>query len=49
MDERAVTKPLRTKFDGSCGDVKLCFDGWATRMDKPFQFLCKGHFSDKGL
>jgi Protein of unknown function (DUF3313) len=31
MDRRAGTKALRTKFDGTFGDVKLCMDYWATR------------------
>jgi hypothetical protein len=31
MDRRAGTKALRTKFDGTFGDVKLCLDYWATR------------------
>ena len=31
VDRRAGTKALRTKFDGTFGDVKLCMDYWATR------------------
>ena len=31
VDRRAGTKALRTKFDGSFGDIKLCMDYWATR------------------
>jgi len=31
MDRRAGTKALRTKFDGTFGDVKLCMDYWSTR------------------
>src|SRR5208283_1142433 len=31
VDRRAGTKALRTKFDGTFGDVKLCLDYWATR------------------
>jgi hypothetical protein len=31
MDRRAGTKALRTKFDGTFGDVKLCLDYWSTR------------------
>ena len=32
MDRRAGTKALRTKFDGTFGDVKLCMDYWSTRF-----------------
>ena len=49
VDERAGTKALRSKFDGSWGDVKLCFDWWGTRMDERLMRLRKGDFSDKGL
>ncbi len=31
VDRRAGTKALRTKFDGTFGDVKLCMDYWSTR------------------
>jgi hypothetical protein len=31
VDRRAGTKALRTKFDGSFGDIKLCMDYWAAR------------------
>ncbi|MFZ0827803.1 MAG: DUF3313 domain-containing protein [Verrucomicrobiia bacterium] len=31
VDRRAGTKALRTKFDGSYGDIKLCMDYWAAR------------------
>lgn len=31
VDRRAGTKALRTKFDGSFGDVKLCMDYWSQR------------------
>src|SRR5208282_713830 len=31
VDRRAGTKALRTKFDGSFGDIKLSMDYWATR------------------
>jgi hypothetical protein len=31
VDRRAGTKALRTKFNGTFGDVKLCMDYWATR------------------
>jgi len=32
VDRRAGTKALRTKFDGSFGDVKLCLDYWSQRL-----------------
>lgn len=32
VDRRAGTKALRTKFDGSFGDVKIAFDYWAGRL-----------------
>jgi hypothetical protein len=32
VDRRSGTKALRSKFDGSWGDVKLSFDWWATRL-----------------
>ena len=31
VDRRAGTKALRTKFDGTFGDVKLCMDYWSQR------------------
>ena len=31
VDRRAGTKALRTKFDGTFGDVRLCMDYWAAR------------------
>lgn len=34
VDRRAGTKALRTKFDGSFGDVKLCIDYWAERLNE---------------
>ena len=34
VDRRAGTKALRTKFDGSFGDVKLCLDYWAERLNE---------------
>ena len=33
VDRRCGTKALRTKFDGSWGDVKLAFEYWANRLD----------------
>lgn len=32
VDRRAGTKVLRTKFDGSFGDIKLCMDYWSQRL-----------------
>lgn len=49
VDERAGTKALRTKFDGTWGDVKLCFDWWSARLDERLQLLKTGNFSDKTL
>ena len=33
VDRRAGTKALRSKFDGSFGDVKLAMDYWAEHLD----------------
>jgi len=33
VDRRAGTKALRTKFDGTWGDVKLSFEYWAQKME----------------
>lgn len=33
VDRRVGTKALRTKFDGSWGDVRLAFDWWAARLE----------------
>ena len=33
VDRRMGTKALRTKFDGSWGDVRLAFDWWAARLE----------------
>jgi Protein of unknown function (DUF3313) len=49
VDERAGTKALRTKFDGSWGDVKLAFDWWAQRLDERLQLFKKGDFSTESL
>ncbi len=49
VDERAGSKALRTKFDGSWGDLKLAFDWWATRLNERLELLKKGDFSDKSL
>ena len=49
VDERAGTKALRTKFDGSWGDLKLCFDWWANRFNERLELFKKGDFSDTSL
>jgi hypothetical protein len=33
VDKRAGTKALRTKFDGTWGDVKLSFEYWAQKLE----------------
>lgn len=33
VDRRVGTKALRTKFDGTWGDVKLAFDYWSERLE----------------
>ena len=33
VDRRVGTKALRTKFDGTWGDVKLAFDFWSARLE----------------
>jgi hypothetical protein len=33
VDRRAGTKALRTKFDGTLGDVELCLNYWSTRLN----------------
>lgn len=33
VDRRAGTKALRTKFDGTWGDVKLAFEYWAQKLE----------------
>jgi hypothetical protein len=49
VDERAGTKALRTKFDGSWGDVQLSFDWWANRLDLRLQLLKTGDYSTEKL
>lgn len=49
VDERAGTKALRSKFDGSWGDVKLSFDWWATRLNLRLNLLKTGDYTNKGL
>jgi hypothetical protein len=49
VDERAGTKALRSKFDGSWGDVKLCADWWAARLDLRLKLLKTGDYGNKDL
>lgn len=49
VDERAGTKALRTKFDGTWGDFKLAMDWWAQRLNERLELFKKGDFSDKSL
>jgi hypothetical protein len=49
VDSRAGTKALRTKFDGSWGDVELSFDWWADRLDKRLNLLKTGDYSTEKL
>jgi hypothetical protein len=49
VDERAGTKALRTKFEGSWGDLNLSLDWWAQRLDTRLELFKKGNFSDKSL
>ena len=49
VDERAGTKALRTKFDGTWGDYKLAMDWWSARLNERLELLKKGEFSDKSL
>jgi hypothetical protein len=49
VDERAGTKALRTKFDGTWGDYKLAMDWWSQRLNERLELLKKGDFSDKSL
>ena len=46
VDRRAGTKALRTKFDGSFGDVKLAMDYWAERCATKLGQL-RAHSDDK--
>jgi hypothetical protein len=49
VDERAGTKALRSKFDGSWGDVKLSADWWADRLNLRLHLLKTGDYSNKDL
>ena len=45
VDARAGTKAWRTKFNGTWGDVKLCFDWWSGRFVTRFKMFQQGNFS----
>lgn len=49
VDARAGTKALRSKFNGSWGDVKLAYDWWANRCDLRLQLLKTGDYGNKNL
>jgi hypothetical protein len=49
VDERAGTKALRTKFDGTWGDYKLALDWWSQRLNERLELLKQGNYSDKSL
>jgi hypothetical protein len=49
VDERAGTKALRTKFDGTWGDAKLCFDWWSERFVKRAAMLKQGDYNPNDL
>jgi Protein of unknown function (DUF3313) len=42
VDARVGTKALRTKFDGTWGDVKLAFDYWSERLESRLTELRAG-------
>jgi hypothetical protein len=46
VDRRCGTKALRTKFDGSWGDVKLAFDFWSQRLETRLTELRVGKLAD---
>jgi hypothetical protein len=45
VDRRVGTKALRTKFDGTWGDVKLSFDYWSERLETRLTELRAGKIS----
>ena len=49
VDRRAGTKALRTKFDGSWGDVLLAFDYWSQRLDDRLMELRSGKSDNSDL
>jgi hypothetical protein len=42
VDRRAGTKAIRTKFDGTFGDVRLSMDYWAEHLDQRLTELRQG-------
>ena len=48
VDRRVGGKALRTKFDGSWGDVKLSFDFWAQLLEARLVDLRAGKAGDEG-
>jgi hypothetical protein len=48
VDRRCGTKALRTKFDGTWGDVKLAFDYWANRLEARLVELRAGQAAETG-
>jgi hypothetical protein len=49
VDERAGTKALRTKFNGTWGDAKLAFDWWSQRLAARLELLKQGNYSTASL
>jgi hypothetical protein len=49
VDARAGTKALRSKLDGSWGDVNLAFEWWAKRLNDRLELLKRADFTDKSL
>lgn len=49
VDRRAGTKALRTKFDGTWGDVKLAFQYWAQKLETRLVELRAGQTSDDAI
>jgi len=49
MDARVGTKAMRSKFDGTWGDVKLAFDWWAQRLALRISLLKEGDLSPDKL
>lgn len=49
VDRRAGTKALRTKFDGTWGDVKLSFEYWAQKLETRLVELRAGKVADDAI
>jgi hypothetical protein len=45
LDARAGTKAWRSKFNGTWGDVKLCFDWWSERCVTRLKMFQQDNFS----